>query len=200
MDRPHALVIGGSLSGLFSAALLRAIGWGVTVFERTEGDLTSRGTGLGTRDELFAVIRRIGIRLDDSFCVHSRSRIGLDNNGKVLCELPIRAVETAWDCVYRALKATLPDGCYRPGMQVERFEQSAASVTAHFADGSSAEGDLLIGADGMRSTVRRQLLPSLQPRYAGYVNWRGVVEYDAVPATYGRCSFIIWCSASRKES
>lgn len=181
MARPRALVIGGSLSGLFLGALLRTIGWDVTVFERTAGDLAGRGTGLGTRDELFAVMRRIGVHLDESFCVDSLSRIGLDKNGKIVCELPIRAIETAWDNIYRALRAKLPHSCYRPGRQLERFEQSAAGVTAYFTDGSNADGDLLIGADGMRSTVRRQLLPGLQPRYAGYVNWRGVVKDDAVP-------------------
>jgi 2-polyprenyl-6-methoxyphenol hydroxylase-like FAD-dependent oxidoreductase len=162
-------------------ALLREIGWDVTVFERTAGDLAGRGTGLGTRDELFAVMRRIGVHLDRSLCVDSRSRIGLDKHGNVACELPIRAIETAWDCVYRALRAKLPHDWYRPGMQVERFEQSAVGVTAHFTDGSSAHGDLLVGADGMRSAVRRQLMPGLQPRYAGYVNWRGVVEDDVIP-------------------
>ena len=66
---------------------------------------------------------------------------------------------------------------------MERFEQNAHKVTAVFADGSRAEGDLLIGADGIHSTVRRQLMPELAPRYAGYVSWRGVVDEDsAVPA------------------
>jgi 2-polyprenyl-6-methoxyphenol hydroxylase-like FAD-dependent oxidoreductase len=181
MDRPRALVIGGSLSGLFAANLLRTIGWDAIVFERTPGDLAGRGTGLGTHDELFAVMRRIGIRLDDSIAVEVYSRIGLDRDGLIFCEIPTRAIETAWDCIYRALRSALASDCYHPGKQLERFEQDARHVSAHFADGSRAEGDLLIGADGLRSTVRRQLMPELQPRYAGYVNWRGAVDADAVP-------------------
>jgi 2-polyprenyl-6-methoxyphenol hydroxylase-like FAD-dependent oxidoreductase len=67
-------------------------------------------------------------------------------------------------------------------MQLERFEQNARNVTAIFGDGSRAEGDLLIGADGVRSTVRKLLMPELKPRYAGYVHWRGMVEEGDVPA------------------
>jgi 2-polyprenyl-6-methoxyphenol hydroxylase-like FAD-dependent oxidoreductase len=69
-------------------------------------------------------------------------------------------------------------------MQLERFEQGTHTVTAIFADGLRVEGDLLIGADGIHSTVRRQLIPEAKPRYAGYVGWRGVVEEGDVPASF----------------
>ncbi len=181
MDRPRALVIGGSLSGLFAANLLRTIGWDVTVFERARGDLAGRGAGLGTHEELFAVMRRIGIRADDSIGVRWRSRVALDRDGSILCEVPLPGITSAWSRMYRALRTALPAQCYRPGMPLERFEQDARSVNALFADGSRAEGDLLIGADGVRSTVRRLLMPEVEPRYAGYVAWRGVVTKGDVP-------------------
>ena len=184
MDRPRALVIGGSLGGLFAANLLRSIGWDVAVFERSKADLADRGVGLGTRPELFAVLRRIGIGLDESIGVEMRSRIGLDRNGEVMCEVPVRGVATAWDRIYRVLKTALPSESYRCGMQLERFEQDTRKVTAIFADGLRVEGDLLIGADGVHSTVRRQLIPEAKPRYAGYVGWRGVVEEGDVPASF----------------
>jgi 2-polyprenyl-6-methoxyphenol hydroxylase-like FAD-dependent oxidoreductase len=180
-ERPRALVIGGSLSGLFAANLLSRIGWDVTVFERASADLSGRGTGLGTRDELFDVMRRSGVEIDDSITVDVRSRIALDRDGTTLCEVPIGGMSTAWDCIYRALKRALPADCYRLGMQLERFEQDHDGVTAIFAGGMRAQGALLIGADGMRSTVRRQLMPDREPRYAGYINWRGAVEEQAVP-------------------
>jgi 2-polyprenyl-6-methoxyphenol hydroxylase-like FAD-dependent oxidoreductase len=84
VNRPRALVIGGSLAGLFAANLLRTIGWDVAVFERSGRDLSDRGAGLGTQPELFAVMRHIGIRLDDSIGVEASSRICLDRNGKPL--------------------------------------------------------------------------------------------------------------------
>ena len=65
----RALIIGGSLGGLFAGLLLRQAGWDVTVFERSSGDLASRGVGIGTHVELFAVMRRLGIAVDESFGV-----------------------------------------------------------------------------------------------------------------------------------
>ena len=184
MGQQRALVVGGSLGGLFAANLLRTIGWDVTVFERARGDLAGRGAGLGTRAELFAAMRRIGLTLDGSIGVETRSRIGLARNGEKMCEVPVRSVVTAWDRVYGALKAALPAESYCPGMQLKRFEQDGDRVAAFFVDGSRAEGDLLVGADGIHSTVRRQLMPELKPHYAGYIAWRGMAKEGDGPASF----------------
>ena len=74
----------------------------------------------------------------------------------------------------------MPDDCYTGGKALIRVEPNAGHVTAVFDDGSFAMGDLLVAADGLRSTVRTQLLPEIKPRYAGYVAWRGVVEAQQI--------------------
>jgi 2-polyprenyl-6-methoxyphenol hydroxylase-like FAD-dependent oxidoreductase len=196
MNCPRALIIGGSVGGLFAAHLLRATGWDVAICERSRGDLADRGASIGTRSDLFDVMRRIGIPLDPSVGVAVRSRICFDREGAIVHEVPMESVNSSWDRVYRALKAALPGECYRIGMPLERVEQGDRSVTAIFADGSCAQGDLLIGADGINSTVRAQLMPEAQPRYAGYVAWRGVIEESALSASehallFGRMSFCL---------
>jgi 2-polyprenyl-6-methoxyphenol hydroxylase-like FAD-dependent oxidoreductase len=184
MRRRRALVIGGSLGGLFAANLLRGVGWDVCVHERARADLAGRGAGLGTRDELFAVLRRLGIALDGSLGAEVRSRICLDRDGGVMCELPIGTVTTAWDSVYGALKGALPAELHRGGMQLRSIEQDNGRIAAIFVDGSRHEGDLLVAADGIHSTARRQFAPDCTPRYAGYVAWRGVATEDDVPAPH----------------
>jgi 2-polyprenyl-6-methoxyphenol hydroxylase-like FAD-dependent oxidoreductase len=69
-------------------------------------------------------------------------------------------------------------------MELRALEQDADSVTAHFADGSSATAELLVGADGFRSTVRGMVAPAVQPIYCGYVGWRGLVEESAFSADF----------------
>jgi 2-polyprenyl-6-methoxyphenol hydroxylase-like FAD-dependent oxidoreductase len=70
-------------------------------------------------------------------------------------------------------------------MLFERLEAEGDAVTAMFADGSRVTADLLVGADGFRSTVRAQVLPDLKPTYAGYVAWRALApEGDLPPATW----------------
>jgi 2-polyprenyl-6-methoxyphenol hydroxylase-like FAD-dependent oxidoreductase len=184
MSAPRAIVIGGSLSGLFVANLLRIIGWDVEVFERTRGDLTGRGAVLGAQADLFAVMRRIGIPIDKSIWTQVSSHICLDQSGKVTCEVPVREATTAWDRVYRALKQAFPTERYHGGMTLLRCRQNENGVLATFANGMCAKADLLIGADGMRSTVRRELMPNIAPRYAGYAAWRGVVAESQIPSDW----------------
>jgi 2-polyprenyl-6-methoxyphenol hydroxylase-like FAD-dependent oxidoreductase len=183
---PRALVIGGSVGGLFAAHLLREIGWDIAVFERAADDLGDRGTGIGTRPDLFAVMRRIGIAEDAPLGIDVSGRTALDRDGSVLHELAMPAVTSAWSRIWRPLRSALPDACYFGGKTLSCVDVEADHCAAIFADGSRVKGDLVIAADGLHSTVRAQVLPGLSPRYAGYVAWRGVVEAEQLaPALRG---------------
>jgi 2-polyprenyl-6-methoxyphenol hydroxylase-like FAD-dependent oxidoreductase len=175
-----ALIIGGSLGGLFAGLLLRQSGWDITVFERSSGDLASRGVGIGTHVEQFEIMRRLGITVDESIGVAVTSRICLDRGGAVIARLPFEKTLTSWALFYRALRRHLPDACYRPGMQLENVTQDGNGVSAIFANSAEVKGDLLVGADGAHSTVRSRVFGGPAPSYAGYVAWRGVVDESAV--------------------
>src|SRR5437763_10304827 len=104
----RALIIGGSLGGLFAAHLLRAAGWQADVFERSTEDLAGRGAGLGTHAALLAMFRRLGIGIDSALGVETNTYIWLDSSGKVASELVRPRVMTAWSRLYRPLRDALP--------------------------------------------------------------------------------------------
>jgi 2-polyprenyl-6-methoxyphenol hydroxylase-like FAD-dependent oxidoreductase len=91
-------------------------------------------------------------------------------------------VFTSWSRLYALAKGQFPAAQYHSGHSLERIEQRDETVIACFAGGQCAEGELLVGADGLHSTVRARLLPTLRPLYAGYVAWRGMVEEAAISA------------------
>jgi 2-polyprenyl-6-methoxyphenol hydroxylase-like FAD-dependent oxidoreductase len=181
MQQRRALVIGGSISGLLAANLLRSIGWDVIVFERNAVRLIDRGAGISTQVQFRDIMRRIGIPFDESIGIQVDRLICLDRFGNVVLEKPTARTMSAWAHLYGELLERLPAEKYRLGMQFAYAEQAREGVTAVFADGSRVRGDLLIGADGVRSTVRKQFLPELQPSYAGYVAWRAMIAEEDVP-------------------
>ncbi len=176
---PRALIIGGSLGGLFAANLLARQGWEVDVFEHSGSDLVGRGAGIITHPDLFDALSRIGVGIDESFGVAIRHRVSFDRAGNTLGTLPLPQNLTTWGRLYVLLKAAFPADRYHFGHTFRHLEQDAAGVTAHFANGATAHGDLLIGADGIRSVVRAQLAPGTKPVYAGYVAWRGLADETA---------------------
>jgi 2-polyprenyl-6-methoxyphenol hydroxylase-like FAD-dependent oxidoreductase len=182
---PHALVIGGSMSGLFAALLLRHRGWSVDVYERVEGELAGRGAGIVAQTETREVLRSLGIEPGHTLGVEMQKRRTFDRDGRLIGEHDCPQTLTAWERVYRLLRDAFPAEHYHRGVRLDRIEQRAGAVAAHFADGRTVESDLLVGADGLRSTVRTQYLPALSPRYAGYAAWRALVDEAAIsPATH----------------
>ena len=179
--RPRALIIGGSLGGLFTAVSLRAIGWEVKVFERSAGLLDSRGGGLVLQPEIEAVFDMAQVPHVTPLGVRSRERIYLDRHDEIVSQAMMPQMQTSWNTLYGSMHRALPEGVIHSGERLLNFEQDGKSVTAHFASGRVAHGDLLVGADGSRSTVRSALLPDAQPHYAGYVAWRGLVAERDVP-------------------
>jgi 2-polyprenyl-6-methoxyphenol hydroxylase-like FAD-dependent oxidoreductase len=177
-----ALIIGGSIAGLFAALSLRRQGIEVTVFERTKSELSGRGAGIATHPQILDVLARL--RLDThALGVTIRLRRVFDRDGRLIGEQRREQMMTSWDRLYTLLRAELPAADYRLGCEFVRSEQQGGTVTAQFADGSAATGDLLIGADGLRSTVRAALLPDHAMRYAGYVAWRALAsERSFAPA------------------
>jgi len=181
MAKRRALVIGGSLGGLLAAHLLRSAGLDVVVFERNAEDLTGRGAGISTHPQLVDILRRVGIAFDQSMGIKVDTVICLDRSGHTYLETPTARTMSSWGRLYRSLRDPLPSESYRLGMSLSQVEQDADSVTAVFADGTRVTGDLLVGADGLRSTVREQFLPDLQPNYADYVAWRAMLDEREVP-------------------
>jgi 2-polyprenyl-6-methoxyphenol hydroxylase-like FAD-dependent oxidoreductase len=181
MAARRALVIGGSLGGLLAAHLLRNAGWDAVVFERNAEDLTGRGAGISTHPQLIDILRRVGIDFDESMGIRVDTVICLDKDGRTYLETRTARTMSSWGRLYRSLRDPLPPESYRLGMSLDRVEQDEDGVTAVFADGARERGDLLVGADGVRSTVREQLLPDLAPQYAGYVAWRAMLDESDVP-------------------
>ena len=180
MAARRALVIGGSLGGLFAAHLLRSAGWDALVFERNPEDLTGRGAGLSTHPQLIDVLQRVGVDFDESMGVKLDTFIFLDRSGKTYLEAKTVRVMSSWGRLYRSLRDLLPPQSYRLGMSLRHVEQDSG-VSAIFADGSRLGADLLVAADGVRSTVREQFLPQVVPNYAGYVAWRAMLDEREIP-------------------
>ncbi len=177
----RALIIGGSLAGLFAGLLLRRAGFDVDIYERVHAELAGRGAGIVTHAMLEEALDAAGIAWQQDLGVDVATRRIYDLAGRMVLEWPYPQNLTAWDRLYDMLRRAFPPDRYHHGKELVGIEEGAAHVMARFADGSTAQGDLLIGADGLRSTVRAHFLPEVAPLYAGYAAWRALVPEDAIP-------------------
>jgi len=187
-----ALVVGGSLGGLFAANLLHRAGWDVLVCERAGEALSGRGAGLVSHPALFAALAAAGVSVDprepfpdSDLGVFVPDRRVFSGDGSVIARHEYPQVLASWPRLYEVLRATLPQRCYRHAANCVRVDTDDANATAYFADGGAENADVIVAADGLRSTIRAQLAPAARPVYAGYVAWRGLVdEASLTPATW----------------
>lgn len=183
--RPRGIVAGGSLGGLFAGLSLREAGWDVEVFEKSAGEMNSRGAGIVLQPETAHYLDHYGVPIE-SVSTSCTWRRHLAPDGSVAQEGRASQRFISWDALYRNLKAAFPDELYHTGAALVGFEQDEDRAVVRFADGNEEACELLVCADGSGSTARNQLLPDVSPEYAGYVAWRGLVEEEEVPDAVAR--------------
>jgi salicylate hydroxylase len=187
----HALVIGAGIGGTAAAIALRRAGLDVSLFEQTtaQGEV---GAGIQISPNASRLLGRYG--LGDAMARAAVRPLAIVfrrwQDGRVLGreELGL-SIENRYEAPYyhfhRAdLIALLADAFGRKEIKLGRrlvdVEQAETGVTAHFEDGTSERGDLLIGADGIHSQVRERLFGEEKPRFSGQIAYRGLAPAERV--------------------
>jgi 2-polyprenyl-6-methoxyphenol hydroxylase-like FAD-dependent oxidoreductase len=190
----HVLVIGGGIGGLSAALALRRAGIRVSIFEQ-QRQLREIGSGLTLWSNAVRQLKRLD--LFDALASVSAPLQRFEFwswRGERLGAIPLASLDQTLGVpsvgVHRAdllalLARALADCPIELDARCVGFTQDGETVTAQFADGRTATGDLLIGADGLHSAVRAHLLGRRPPRYAGYTCWRSVTSFEHEAVTPG---------------
>ena len=189
-------IVGGSIAGCATAVLLHRAGHDVTVFERSESDLVSRGAGIlmvtaasqdlvaqGLIDETFSACRAGDCRLVTRAPGAARPRW--------LGDVQLNFTLLNWAHLYQQLRQRVPGQLYRNDAAVARIEAAPPGPTLHLARGGSLDFDLVVCADGYRSLGRGLFDPGAAPVYRGMVLWRGLIpERDLRVDPLDGCDFL----------
>ena len=174
----RAIVIGGSLGGLTAALILRDQGWDVDVLERSPNPLEGRGTGIVVHPTTVRyLVERAGITIGDIGLPAHRLQY-LDTDGSIADEEPCAYRFASYFELYRGLLDAFGSERYHLSNELAQLDNRGDAATLSLTDGQTFAADLVVCADGIRSTGRRIMLPDAQPRYAGYVAWRGTIDID----------------------
>lgn len=204
MTVQKAVIIGGGVAGPAAALALHKAGIDATVCEAYESTADGIGGVLMVAPNGLDALEVLGVDLGD-IGQPIRRQVIADHRGKRLMRFDGVPGLAPSRVLWRSqLHRALHDHALARGIRIEhgkrlvRVSESASAVTAHFADGSSATGDVLIGADGIRSTVRKLIDPGApDPRYVGLLGFggrateSGVLEpTDTMYFTFGTRAFL----------
>jgi FAD-dependent urate hydroxylase len=181
------ITIGGGIGGLCTAIALRQTGLNVEVYEQAPV-LGAVGAGITIWPNAIKAFRRLGVA-ERIISTGARIRRAELRNwrGRVMSrsepgELEERLGEPTV-AIHRAdlhsiLISALPEGLVHLGKRCVELKQGEKDIQVTFERGGEERADLLVGADGIHSVLRQQMMPEAQPRYSGYTAWRGVVETE----------------------
>ncbi|MBK8425212.1 MAG: FAD-dependent monooxygenase [Lewinellaceae bacterium] len=178
-------ILGAGIAGLTTAIALQKIGIKAQVFEAAP-DIKPLGAGLLLAANAVKAYQHLGIaekmvergRLLPTFEI-------LDQAGSTITRADAGAISQKYGlhnfaihraALHEALLTELDAEQIITGKRAMGFEKNEDTITIQFQDGATIATDYLIVADGIHSSVRRQLLPDATPRYAGYTCWRAVVD------------------------
>ncbi len=210
MQKQHFLIIGAGLGGVAAAAGLLRDGHSVRIHERAQ-TLGEIGAGIMLTPNAVRAIEYVGAlpAVERYAVAPSLARSRHYQSGESLGERsvahayveqygkPMLTIHRA--DLHRALMETVraiaPD-CVRLNSELTGFVQDGR-VDARFADGRSDSGDVLIGADGIRSVVRTVLGKGSPARFTGLVAWRGLVPVERLPEHLANTDLVSWVSPDR---
>jgi salicylate hydroxylase len=190
--KPKVAIIGGGIGGLTAATALHRRGIEVKVFEQS-AKIGEIGAGVALTPNAMKAYRALGLESDVTAIGFESDYQDLRvwNTGAVFSRVPRKGAYTkefgaAYLTMHRAdlidvLRWQLPDRLTRLGARCTQVESDDRSARARFADGEEIEADVIVGADGIHSAVRKSLFGPEAPRFAGCICWRGLVPFDAFP-------------------
>jgi len=185
-------VVGAGLGGLCVALALRRQGIEVDVFEQAP-ELGEFGAGINVSPNAVRVFEALGLsqRLHDASYQPAGIAWRSWKDGSLQKVLPLDAARQRFGAPYYVIHRSdlhrlLADACPASTLQLNKrctdVELRDRSAGLTFADGTSHEADLVIGSDGIRSTVRKSVFGGEGPRYSGYMCWRSLVPVEALPS------------------
>jgi salicylate hydroxylase len=202
----RALVVGGGIGGMATAIALEKAGLDPYVLEQAP-ELAEIGSGIGMHANAMRVltwlgadahVRQTGVRIDTGEWRR------WDDNSSIFFQHFTEMAERYGDvyiCMHRAdlldaLAARVPAERVRLGARIIAVREHADGVVAELADGEQVSGDVLIGADGLRSTVRTLLFGEQEARFTGFAAWRGLIPMDEMPAGFDH-RIVTWPAGGR---
>jgi 2-polyprenyl-6-methoxyphenol hydroxylase-like FAD-dependent oxidoreductase len=188
-------VAGGSVGGLCAGLALRGIGADVNVFEREPGPMDTRGAGIVVQPHLTLLLREH--HAPERPVTSCRVRRYLDPARGAGQTQSAPQEFTSWEAIYLTLRAAFPADRYHMGAAVTDLTPEAARVVTTIDGHGQVESNVLIAADGENSPLRRRFLPTVSPRYAGYVAWRGTIDEANASPPWCRSSMMLSLSAKR---
>lgn len=176
-NHPTAIVMGGSLGGLFAAIWLEKAGFRVTVYERSPSPLCGKGAGI--------VLHPSAARYFTNHTNFDLSRISLKTTSlRYLANNappPVPSVHVrfaSYNSILAGLRHHFPAERYLLGRRVVGISQTDSQVSVTTAEGAMSTCDLLVCADGALSTARGMLNAVVNTTYSGYFAWRGIVPEE----------------------
>src|ERR1700675_2637581 len=188
-SRPHVLIVGGGIGGLFAANALTAQGLEVSVYEQAPA-IGEIGAGVFLTPNSVRHLQRIGL---EPAVEKWGARVGQNSRYFRHDGAPIAPVQvtdsSGWNATFGMHRAdlvamladALPAGTVHTGHRCRGFEQDGNTACVSFANGATAKGDIVIAADGIHSELRPHVFAASQPVFSGSVAYRGLVPHDRVP-------------------
>ncbi|VAW05538.1 Uncharacterized oxidoreductase [hydrothermal vent metagenome] len=186
-----AVIAGAGIGGLSAALCLHKFGWDVELLEQAP-ELGDVGAGIQISPNGMKILRALGLEKElMAQCVAPRaSQIRMGQSGRVIMTNSMAGFKEKYGAPYlhihradliavlhNAVEQRLP-GAIRTSRTVVGYGQSEAKVHAKLDDGSKVTGDIVIGADGIKSAIRDQVLGPDRPRFTGNLAWRAVVPVE----------------------